>query len=299
MSPKLTIDPVAGVPVGELDAAVGRQPAVVGHLGEADAPADGADAPVAGEHVFLVHVPQLAVDVPHRHRAIEDVEQLLLPGELGALIVGVAPDPGPADIIVERELIERNPPRLVERDVLLLAVAEVLRVIAARDAQRRIDVRSDRHQPLEEVELGQGPGRAVSFARADEHAEVAGGPHDLAPRLLVLLDRRGMVGMQAGGELHDGRVEIEELRAVVVDQPPGFLRPFGQEVLGTDAVPAREIAAGQESIGRDFSRAAGPRASPAAARPGTGCPSACLYMPATQPSCLMPSNSARSISCRP
>src|SRR5262249_51186162 len=88
---------ITRVPVGELHAAVGREPAVVGHLGKADALPHGMDALVASEHLSFVEVPQLAVDMPHRHRAIEHVEQLLFPSELGALKVCVAPDPRAAD----------------------------------------------------------------------------------------------------------------------------------------------------------------------------------------------------------
>lgn len=45
---------------------------MVGHFGKADTLTNGMDAVVAGEIVFLVQVPKLAADVPHRDRAEED-----------------------------------------------------------------------------------------------------------------------------------------------------------------------------------------------------------------------------------
>ena len=57
--------------------------------------------------------------------------------------------------------------------------------------------------------------------------------------------------MQARRELHDRGVEVEKLRAVVLDVLFGFLSPLGQQMLRADAVPAGQIALSQQPIGRD------------------------------------------------
>lgn len=99
--PKVNDHPIAGVPFRVLHRPILREPAMSDHPGKSDTGAYRSDGAITRKVVRLVALPEAPVNMPHRHRAVEDVEQVLLPGEGTALEIRVAPNPRAGDIVME------------------------------------------------------------------------------------------------------------------------------------------------------------------------------------------------------
>jgi hypothetical protein len=133
---KVDYNSIPRVPIGVLHRPIRSQPAVASHSGKTDPGTDGSNRAVTRHVIGLMTLPKSTVDMPHRHRAVEDVKEVLLPRKRTTLKIRVPPDPGASDIVMKGELVKRDSYFLIENNsrVRGIAVAQVGLVTAGRNS---------------------------------------------------------------------------------------------------------------------------------------------------------------------